>query len=222
MWKSLDPYSEEEYREINMSFDQSYPEEEGLYHELLGRYQDCPEGDTACYDKSHWTYVNQVIDSLIGLGHHNYSKFKIEPRTNGNGMHFVTYISLRMIMMSLIQRMCHDFKFTDPNYLLYNYSPKTGPSFQNSNTVSQQNNQSQHVEQNLNLTLEQKIDNLDKIINENLSSEQKETISKDLVAFKESPLVWEKAQSLIKGILVFGRDVAVQTIAAVLAILATK
>ncbi|GEM_PF-6040401 len=215
----LDPYDDSDEGDfVPMYTPNETTEEEGLYHELLGRYQACPDNST-CYDQTQWDYFNGVMDTLIERGHQHYSRFKIAPRTTGNGRSFVEYSSFRMNMMSAIQRMSRDFTLVDPNYALYQYSPKNAPSFYNSNATDQHNNLSQVNNQRVSvtLTLEQKMTKLDQEIAERLSPEQVQQIQPLIEQFKEAPTVWANAQKLISGVLGFGKDIATNVISAIIA-----
>ncbi|MEK7592104.1 MAG: hypothetical protein AAB508_01780 [Patescibacteria group bacterium] len=215
-----DPYDSRD--DIGLSVPMYTPneitEEEKLYHELLGLYQACPDNQVACYDASQWEHFNGSMDTLVTRGHSDYARFKITPRINGANISYVNYDSFRMNMMSALRRMSQDFTLSDPNFFLYQYTPKGNTSIVNANTNEQHNSQVQHNEQRsyISLTVEQKIKKLNKEIVERLSPEQINQIEPLLTQFKNEPAVWSNAQKLITGVLGFGKDIAVNVIANVI------
>ncbi len=215
-----DPYDGSE--DIGISVPMYTPnettEEEKLYQELLGLYQACPDNSVACFDASQWGHFNSSMDTLVTRGHSAYARFKITPRINGANISYVNYDSFRMNMMSALRRMSQDFTLSDPNFFLYQYTPKGNTSIVNANTNEQHNSQVQHNEQKsyISLTIEQKIDRLDKEIAERLAPEQLAQIQPLLAEFKKAPTIWANGQKLIAGVLGFGKDIAVNVIASLI------
>lgn len=204
-----------------------FKEEQLLYERLLGAYHDFPPATSSLSrtsNSSHWEALNKVINALEKQGHTKYSEFKIIPDSvNRYGsIHYeVNETSLRMNMMSVLRMMGSEFGCGDPAYDLSQYS--TGNNIhmsQNASPYANANSNQQQVQrqhQKVFISIEQELENLQRIVDENLSEEQIEHVSEPLETFKQNPIIWKNAQKLIQLGASFSKDVAVQFIGSVLA-----
>lgn len=209
--------------------DEEAQQEELLYEQLLGAYYAFPaEGSssTTTENFAHWNSLNNVIDGLEKLGHSNYSQFKISPETafyNNRNHLRVNIANLRMNMMSALRMIAKEFNFSDPAYLLSQYGASNNINMhQNANPVNTAAaTQSQEQSQTSIVSIEQQLTELQRFVDENLTDEQIEQIREPLETFKQNPTIWRNAQKLISIGATFSRDIAVQFLGSVLAILAS-
>lgn len=196
----------------------SYDRERQIYHRLIGLYSTLPEVTNTAYITTTadlWEQFNRVIENMVQAGHTDFNQFTITPGKirQSNGRPSLNMSLLKTRMSSMLWEMSAKFFFQNPNELIG--KNEGGNLVQQVN--SQHQTQQQKQEQEMELTIEQKIEVLARVVNENMSPEQIAAITPQLEKFKKEPHVWKNAQSLLQGVLGFGKDIASQTIAAVLA-----
>lgn len=201
----------------------SYDKEHRIYMRLYGLFQTLPEQSntyTTLPDLDLMEQYNQILDQLISLGHDEYSKDKIlsDKLTTFNGRAVINTNLVRSRMNGTLWDMSSKYTFQTPNELSKNRPSNTTMQQITNQSQSQQQEQSQQIH----LTIEQRLEQLQELIDENLSVDQITMISTQLEEFKKEPKHWKNAQALIGGVLMFGKDIAVQVIAAIIAFYVTK
>lgn len=193
-------------------------EEEKIYHELIGKYQGTLGETGNSMDNVMWESVNIVLQQLVEKGHSQYSRFMIKPTRLGP-RDFVNFGAFRSQLMSALQRMSQDFDLADPSYLIYRNMPKSGPNINTSATASptQHNAQSQTQNQEVTLTVEQRVKLVEQELEEKLTEDQLSEIKPVLEEYKTEPTKWSKASKLIKSVLGLSKDVAVGVISNIIA-----
>ena len=120
--------------------------------------------------------------------------------------------------------MSREFGTSDPAYELSRYGTTNSINMnQTANphiSANANQNQEQHQAQNVVVTVEYRLEELQRIVDENLSEEQIEQVREPLEIFKQNPSIWRNTQKLIQIGVGFSRDIAVQFIGTVLAIVA--
>lgn len=196
----------------------SYDRERQIYYRLIGYYQTLPEAvnvNSLVSNSPLWEQFNKTVDEIVSLGHADFEKHKITEEKIGqfNSRPAVNIHLLKTNINSMLWEMSAKFFFQNPKELIG--ISGSSPVVQQVN--SQHQTQQQKQEQEMELTIEQKMQALNKVINDNMSPEQIAAITLHLEKFQKEPHIWKNAQSLIQGVLGFGKDIASQTIASILA-----
>lgn len=209
-YQNPDHYDENEWlgEDESYSMQDSYIKEGLLFEQLLGAYHTMPVSKSsgeATLEQEQWQALNKVVEKLVGLGHQDYSDFKIEPRNSlygGRTRQLATIDTIRMKMMSVLRMMSREFDLPDPGIELSKYGASSNFNVnQQANPINTaSSNQEQHQHQTQALNAQQIIDSIENTLGEGLL----EQIKPELEAYKENPSKWANAQKLAVKILDFG------------------
>lgn len=192
-----------------------FSREERFYIELIATYRvSITDSKATSIDSVIWLRVNEIINHLGSTGK-EYASFLIAPQSHVT-LTWITPATFQIKLMGLLEVMAKDYDFDEPNYLIYKYMPTNAPQFQNTNTANsnQSNHQEQHNKQVV--SIEQTVTAVEKQLQEKLSEVQLAEIAPALAAYKEEPKKWSNVEKLIKGVLGFGKDIAVGVISSVI------
>ena len=188
--------------------------EDVLYQQLLCVCSALPD-ETSYHstteNEDHWMAFNDVVDSIVALGHTDYVKFKIQPKTasyGGKEHQLVNIVTLKTKVLAVLGKLGAEFGCGNPASDLSLFKQPNGFS------VSQQANpinvasSSQHQEQSQEnvIKLDHHFDQVEGQLIKILSATQKTELMPLFEEWKKEPTMWSRAEKVATKLMGFGRD----------------
>ncbi len=187
-------------------------EQQILQNELIAMYSEA----TGYVNKEVWLRANEIFVELTKFNS-RYQKYHFSSQNMADSVNPVRF---RQVTRSVIDVMAADFGLlTLAEHTKNGSSPSSaGLTFNTNNHLEANPHQVSSQQQNLDISVELKIHNLEQEIKSRLSSDQRKEVDPIIAEIKKDTSDWSLFEKLIRVVLKFGRDIAVNVIAAAIAI----
>lgn len=177
---------------------QTVSEEKFIHSELVSLFLETSE--SGFVDFSVWSRVNELLQQL-SIKNSRYLAYKLN---SGNAAHSIPVMRFKQQLRSAIDVLAVQEKLEDLSHIIRRNFLSSSMTFQNMAT----SNPTQINNQEVKISMEQRVNLVIKEIEDNLSDEQLKSVRPLIEEYKKKP-TRNASEKLVGGILGLGKDIAI-------------
>ncbi len=177
---------------------QTVNEEKFIHSELVSLFLETSE--SGFVDFSVWSRVNELLQQL-SIKNSRYLAYKLN---SGNAAHSIPVMRFKQQLRSAIDVLAVQEKLEDLSHIIRRNFLSSSMTFQNMAT----SNPTQINNQEVKISMEQRVNLVIKEIEDNLSDEQLKSVRPLIEEYKKKP-TRNASEKLVGGILGLGKDIAI-------------
>ncbi|EKE13867.1 MAG: hypothetical protein ACD_12C00776G0002 [uncultured bacterium] len=181
---------------------QTVSEEKFIHSELVSLFLETSE--SGFVDFSVWSRVNELLQQLSTKN----SRYLAYRLNSGNAAHSIPVMRFKQQLRSAIDVLAVQEKLEDLSHIIRRNFLSSSMTFQNMAT----SNPTQINNQEVKISMEQRVNLVIKEIEDNLSDEQLKSVRPLIEEYKKKPTK-NASEKLVGGILGLGKDIAIGVIA---------